>query len=67
MNTDTTRLNEMIEVLNDGKESSEDASIEVKRAGFKRLFDRMARTKQAMANGAKPADAGNSAGKLRAA
>lgn len=47
MNTDTTRLNEMIEVLNDGKDSNEDASREVKRAGFKRLFARVARTKQA--------------------
>jgi len=49
MNTDTTRLNDMLQVLNDGKDSSEDASLEVKRAGFKRLFDRVARTKQAPA------------------
>lgn len=48
MNTDTTRLNEMIEVLNDGKDSNEDASRQVKRAGFKRLFARAARTKQAI-------------------
>jgi len=47
MNTDTTRLNDMLQVLNDGKDSNEDASLEVKRAGFKRLFDRVARTKQA--------------------
>ena len=47
VNTDTNRLNEMIEVLNDGKEPSEDASIEMKRAGFKVLFDRT-RTKQAI-------------------
>ena len=47
MNTDTTRLNDMLQILNDSKDSNEDASLEVKRAGFKRLFDRVARTKQA--------------------
>jgi len=51
--TDTTRLNDMIEVLNDGKDSNEDASLEVKRAGFKRMFDRAARTKQVAAKDAK--------------
>jgi|KBSSwiStaDraftv2_1062776.scaffolds.fasta_scaffold211865_3 hypothetical protein len=47
--TDTARLDDMIEVLNDGKDSNEDASLEVKRAGFKRMFDRVARTKRASA------------------
>ena len=75
-NTDTATLNDMIEVLNDGKTFYEEASIEVKRADLKTLFVRMARTKQAiakdlrtavMANGAEPAEGGSFAGKLRTA
>jgi len=38
MNTDTTRLNDMLQVLNDGKDSSEDASLEVKRAALEQLL-----------------------------
>ena len=75
-NTDTATLNDMIEVLNDGKTFYEEASIEVKRADLKTLFVRMARTKQAiakdlrtavMANGVEPAEGGSFAGKLRTA
>jgi len=78
MNTDTavdtTTLNDMIEVLNDGRTFYEEAAIEVKRADLKTLFVRMARIKQSIANdlrtavvanGAKPAEGGSFAGKLR--
>ena len=78
MNTDaavdTTTLNDMIEVLNDGRTFYEEAAIEVKRADLKTLFVRMARIKQSIANdlrtavvanGAKPAESGSFAGKLR--
>jgi len=73
---DTTTLNDMIEVLNDGKTFYEEAAIEVERADLKTLFVRMARIKQAIANdlrtavsanGAKPAEGGSFAGKLRTA
>jgi len=80
MNTDTavdtTTLNDMIEVLNDGRAFYEEAAIEVKRADLKTLFVRMARIKQSIANdlrtavvanGAKPAESGSFAGKLRTA
>ena len=54
MNTDaavdTTTLNDMIEVLNDGRTFYEEAAIEVKRADLKTLFVRMARIKQSIAN-----------------
>ena len=74
--TDTATLNDMIEVLNDGKTFYEEASIEVDRADLKTLFIRMARTKQAIANDlrtavvandAKPAEGGSFVGKLRSA
>jgi len=74
--TDTATLNDMIEVLNDGKTFYEEASNEVKRADLKTLFVRMARIKQAIAtdlrtaviaNGAEPAVGGSFAGKLRTA
>jgi uncharacterized protein (TIGR02284 family) len=76
MNIDTATLNDMIVVLNDGKNFYQEASIEVKRPDLKSLFDRMARTKQAIANdlrtavvadGAKPAEGGSFAGTLRKA
>jgi len=80
MNTDTavdtTTLNDMIEILNDGKMFYEEAAIEVNRADLKTLFVRMACIKQAIANdlrtavvanGAKPAEGGSFAGKLRTA
>lgn len=74
--TDTATLNEMIEVLNDGKKFYEEASIEVKRADLQTLFIRMARTKRAIANDLRtvvvandaiPAEGGTFAGKLRTA
>ena len=73
---DTATLNDMIEVLNDGKKFYEEAAIEAKRSDLKTLFDRMARTKQAIAsdlrtavvaNGAEPAEGGSFAGTLRTA
>jgi uncharacterized protein (TIGR02284 family) len=76
MDIDTATLNDMIEVLNDGKKFYEEASGEVKRSDLKSLFDRMARTKQAIANdlrtavvanGAEPAEGGSFAGTLRTA
>ena len=73
---DTATLNDMIEVLNDGRKFYEEAAIEVKRPDLKSLFDRMAQTKQAIAgdlrtavvaNGADPAEGGSFAGALRTA
>ena len=68
--------NDVIEVLNDGRKFYEEASGEVKRSDLKSLFDRMSRTKQAIAtdlrtavvaNGAAPAEGGTFAGTLRTA
>jgi uncharacterized protein (TIGR02284 family) len=76
MHTDTATLNDMIEVLNDGKKFYEQASGEVKRPDLKLLFGRMARTKAAIASdlrtavvadGAKPAEGGSFTGSLRQA
>jgi uncharacterized protein (TIGR02284 family) len=76
MTTDTATLNDMIEVLNDGKKFYEEAAGEVKRADLSQLFGRMARTKQAIASdlrtavvahGASPAEGGSFAGSLRKA
>ena len=76
MNTDNATLNDMIEVLNDGKKFYEEAAGEVKRTDLKALFSRMARTKGAIAsdlrtavvaNGGKPAEGGTFAGALRTA
>ncbi len=76
MNMDTTTLNDLIEVLNDGKKFYEEAVGHVKRTDLKALFSRMARTKGAIAddlrtavvaNGAKPAEGGSFAGALRMA
>ena len=76
MNTDTATLNDLIEVLNDGKKFYEEAVGHVKRTDLKALFSRMARTKGAIAsdlrtavvaNGGKPAEGGSFAGSLRKA
>jgi len=76
MSRDIATLNEMIEVLNDGKKFYEEAVGEVKRTDLKALFSRMARTKGAIASdlrtavvatGAKPAEGGSFAGALRKA
>jgi uncharacterized protein (TIGR02284 family) len=73
---DTATLNDMIEVLNDGRKFYAEAAVEVVRSDLKSLFDRMARTKQAIAgdlrtavvaNGADPAEGGSFAGALRTA
>lgn len=76
MNVDTASLNDLIEVLNDGRKFYEEASIEVLRPELKSLFNRMARTKQAIAsdlrtaivaNDAEPAEGGSFVGALRTA
>jgi uncharacterized protein (TIGR02284 family) len=76
MSTDTATLNDMIEVLNDGKKFYEEAVGEVRRTDLKALFSRMARTKGAIAsdlrtavvaNGGKPSEGGTFAGALRKA
>lgn len=76
MSTDIGTLNEMIEVLNDGKKFYQEASNEVRHFELKSLFGRMARTKEAIAadlktavraSGTKPADGGSLAGTLRKA
>jgi uncharacterized protein (TIGR02284 family) len=76
MSMDTATLNDIIEVLNDGKKFYEEASAEVNRSDLKSLFKRMSATKQAIADGlrtavvadgAEPAEGGSFAGSLRAA
>lgn len=76
MTKDAATLNEMIEVLNDGKKFYDEASIEVNRTDLKELFQRMARTKQdiaehlrtaVVATGTKPSEGGSFAGTLRTA
>jgi uncharacterized protein (TIGR02284 family) len=76
MSIDTATLNDMIEVLNDGRKFYEEAAAEVNRADLSALFKRMARTKQAIASdlrtavvahGAQPAEGGSFAGTLRTA
>jgi uncharacterized protein (TIGR02284 family) len=73
---DTATLNDLIEVLHDGKNFYEEAAVEVQRADLKTLFDRMVRTKQAIIDdltavidfrGGEPATVGSFAGALRAA
>ena len=76
MTIDTATLNDMIEVLNDGRKFYEEAAGEVKRSDLGTLFARMARTKQAIASdlrtavvahGVEPAEGGTFAGGLRKA
>lgn len=73
---DIATLNELIEVLHDGKNFYQEASNVVKRGDLKKLFDRMVRTKQAIIDdltavidfgGGEPATDGSFAGVLRAA
>jgi uncharacterized protein (TIGR02284 family) len=76
VNSDTATLNDMIEVLDDGQSFYQEAAIHVERPDLKDLFERMARTKQSIAeglrtavvaNGAKPPIDGSFAGSLRKA
>jgi uncharacterized protein (TIGR02284 family) len=76
MAADISTLNDMIEVLNDGRKFYEEASAEVKRPDLQALFERMARTKQGIAsdlrtvvvaNDVKPSEGGSFAGALRIA
>ncbi len=55
MAKDTTTLNHLIEVLNDGKKFYEEASTNVHRPDLKTLFAQMAKTKGAIANDLKTA------------
>jgi len=55
MATDTTTLNHLIEVLNDGKKFYEEAATNVQRPDLKTLFSQMAKTKGAIANDLKTA------------
>jgi uncharacterized protein (TIGR02284 family) len=78
MNTDTTSatLNELIEVLEDGKRFYQEAATKVSRPDFRALFERMATTKAAiendlrtavMARGEQPATTGSFAGAIKKA
>ena len=60
-NTDTAALNDMIEVLNEGRNFYEEASAKVEREDLKALFVRMARIKQAIANDLRTAVVANDA------
>lgn len=71
--TDTSTLNDLIDVLEDGRNFYADAATKVERTDLKALFDRMARTKTAIANdlknkvvfsGKEPSD-GSFAGSIR--
>lgn len=71
--TDTSTLNDLIQVLNDGKSFYEEAAPKV-RADLATVFQRMARTKAAIVNdlqaavasaGEKPAQSGTFAGSVR--
>lgn len=73
--TDTSTLNDLIDVLEDGRNFYADAATKVERADLKALFERMARTKTAMVNdlknkvvfsGKEPSD-GSFAGSVRKA
>lgn len=73
---DTSTLNDMIEVLDDGRKFYEEAAAEVDRADLKALFTRMARAKEAIGNdlrsvvaarGEKPPEGGSWAGSVRQA
>lgn len=73
---ETATLNELIEVLEDGRKFYDEAAERVGRADFKALFTRMARTKEAIGNdlrtavvarGEKPSEGGSWAGAARKA
>jgi len=68
-------LNDLIQVLNDGETFYSEAAVKNELAAYKGLFQRMARTKQSIANDLKtqvashgdtPADSGTMFGSLRA-
>jgi uncharacterized protein (TIGR02284 family) len=76
MNTDTATLNDLIEVLEDGKKFYQEALTKVTRSDLRALFGRMATTKAAIvsdlrtaviAKGAKPATEGSFSGSLHKA
>jgi uncharacterized protein (TIGR02284 family) len=76
MKTDTATLNELIEVLEDGKKFYEEAAAKVTRADLRALFARMATTKGAIVNdlktavvacGDQPATEGSFTGSVRKA
>jgi len=76
VNSDTATLNDMIEVLDDGQTFYQEAATRVERPDLRKLFERMARTKQliaedlrtaVVANGATPPVDGTFAGSLRKA
>jgi uncharacterized protein (TIGR02284 family) len=73
---DTATLNDIIEVLDDGLTFYQEAATRVERPDLRNLFERMARTKQliaedlraaVVADGAKPPVDGSFAGSLRKA
>lgn len=74
MKTDTATLNDLIEVLQDGKKFYEEASAKVTRTDLRALFGRMATTKGAIVNdlktavvarGDQPSSEGSFAGSIR--
>jgi len=74
VNRDTATLNDMIEVLDDGLTFYKEAATRVERPDLRNLFERMAQTKQSIAedlrtavvaDGAKPPVDGSFAGSLR--
>jgi uncharacterized protein (TIGR02284 family) len=76
MHQDTATLNDMIEVLDDGQTFYQEAATRVERPDLRILFERMARTKQSIAEnlrtavvaeGAKPPVDGSFAGSVRKA
>lgn len=76
MKTDSATLNELIEVLEDGKKFYEEAAAKVTRPDLRSLFGRMATTKGAIvsdlrtavvARGEQPASEGSFTGSIRKA
>jgi uncharacterized protein (TIGR02284 family) len=74
MKNDTSTLNDLIEVLEDGKKFYEEASAKVTRSDLRTLFGRMAMTKGAIvsdlktavvARGDQPSTEGSFAGSIR--
>jgi uncharacterized protein (TIGR02284 family) len=61
VNTDTATLNDMIEVLDDGQTFYLEAAARVARQDIRTLFERMARTKQSIAEGLRTAVVANGA------
>jgi len=76
MKTDSSTLNDLIEVLEDGKKFYEEAVTKVTRSDLRALFSRMAQTKSAIASdlrtavvarGEQPATKGSFAGSIHKA